>query len=216
MPDAGDGNDAPARPVVRYAAGIWPRPEAVAERAERVAALEGEIGRAPPGLVTAIGECGLDHHQAQEDRVGERELFEAQIDLARRLELPYIVHSRDAPEETIDTLKHSGYTRGIIHCYSYSPVEAEIFLGMGFHISFAGNITYKKTDRLKDTLKMMPPDKLLLETDSPFLSPQQFRGTPNNPALIIHTYTLAAELRGIGVDDLCALVAKNAHELLGI
>jgi TatD DNase family protein len=217
-------------PKLRFAAGIWPSHEAAVRRAELLPRLKAEIGAANPrdgsdgggsfaAQVTAIGECGLDRHGeegAKKDAAAERELFEGQIDLARALNLPVIVHSRDAPNETIAILKNAGWNKGIIHCYSYSPAEAEVFLALGFHISFAGNITYKKTERLREALKMVSDDRLLLETDSPFLSPQKFRGHDNNPAQIFETYALAAELRGTSPEALAALVARNASQLLGL
>jgi TatD DNase family protein len=201
-------------PAVRFAAGIWPYPEAVADREKGAAALEAQIGAAPYGLVAAVGECGLDHHQEQPDKAGERELFEAHIALAAKFDLPLIVHSRDAPAETIAILRDHPGIRGIIHCYSYGVEEARIFLDLGYHISFAGNLTYKKSDNLRETLRFVPADRLLLETDSPFLAPQSQRGKPCHPGLIAETYTAAAELRGLDIETLKNLIAVNADSLL--
>jgi TatD DNase family protein len=201
-------------PAVRFAAGIWPYPEAVANRVNAAAALEAQIRAAPPGFTVAVGECGLDHHQEQPDKAGERELFEAHIALAAKFDLPLIVHSRDAPTETIAVLRDHPGIRGIIHCYSYGVEEARIFLDLGYHISFAGNLTYKKSDNLRETLRFVPAGRLLLETDSPFLAPQSQRGKPCHPGLIAETYTLAAELRGLDREALKKLIATNADALL--
>jgi TatD DNase family protein len=201
-------------PAVRFAAGIWPSPQAVADRARMMTALEAQIRAAPPGFVAAVGECGLDHHQEQPDRAGERDLFEAHIDLARALGLPLIVHTRDAPSETRDILRAHPDVRGVIHCYSYGVDEARCFLDMGYAISFAGNLTYKKTDNLRETVRFVPADRLLLETDSPFLSPRARRGTPCNPGFIAETYALTAELRGTDVGTLTEQIAANADVLL--
>jgi TatD DNase family protein len=201
-------------PAVRFAAGIWPYPEAVADRVNAAATLEAQIRAAPPDLTVAVGECGLDHHQEQPDKAGERELFEAHIALAAKFDLPLIVHSRDAPAETIAILRDHPGIRGIIHCYSYGVEEARVFLDLGYHISFAGNLTYKKSDNLCETLRFVPDDRLLLETDSPFLAPQSQRGKPCHPGLIAETYTVAADLRGLSIEMLKNLIAANADSLL--
>jgi TatD DNase family protein len=200
--------------AVRFAAGIWPHPQAVADRERMAAVLEAQIEAAPSGFVVAVGECGLDHHQEQPDKAGERELFEAHIALAARFDLPLIVHSRDAPAETMALLRDHPGIRGIIHCYSYGVEEARVFLDLGYHISFAGNLTYKKSDNLRETIRFVPDDRLLLETDSPFLAPQSRRGQPCRPEFITETYALAAELRGMALDALKNLIAANADMLL--
>jgi TatD DNase family protein len=201
-------------PAVRFAAGIWPYPHAVADRVKMIAALEAQIKAAPPDFTVAVGECGLDHHQEQPDKTGERELFEAHIALAARFDLPLIVHSRDAPMETIAILRSHPGIRGIIHCYSYGIEEARAFLDLGYHISFAGNLTYKKSDNLRETIQFVPKDRLLLETDSPFLAPQSQRGKPCHPGLIAETYTVAATLCGLDIGTLKELIAANANALL--
>jgi TatD DNase family protein len=201
-------------PAVRFAAGIWPYPQAVADRVRTVAVLEAQIKAAPSGFTVAVGECGLDHHQEQPDKAGERELFEAHIALAAKFDLPLIVHSRDAPAETMAILRNHPGIRGIIHCYSYGVEEARVFLDLGYHISFAGNLTYKKSDNLRETIRFVPQNRLLLETDSPFLAPQSQRGKPCHPGLIAETYTVAAELRGLKTETLAEIVAANADALL--
>jgi TatD DNase family protein len=201
-------------PAVRFAAGIWPYPQAVADRVRAVAALEAQIKAAPSGFTVAVGECGLDHHQEQPDKAGEHELFEAHIALAAKFDLPLIVHSRDAPAETIAILRSHPGIRGIIHCYSYGVEDARVFLDLGYHISFAGNLTYKKSDNLRETIRFVPQDRLLLETDSPFLAPQSQRGKPCHPGLIAETYAIAAELRGLKIEALVYLIAANADALL--
>jgi TatD DNase family protein len=204
-------------PSVRFAAGIWPTPEAVARREEEMAVLRAQIESA--GQVAAIGECGLDHHQEQPDRDGERELFIAHLELARELGLPIIVHSRDAPLETYEILRafsdHGGGGHGVIHCFSYGSAEARQFLDLGYYISFAGNITYKKSEHLNEALRVVPPSRLLLETDSPFLAPQSHRGKPSHPGLIAETYAKAAAVLGITVETLADDIARNAAALFG-
>jgi TatD DNase family protein len=203
---------------VRFSAGLWPDPENIAGRRELVPQLEAHIAVAPPGLVAAVGECGLDHHQelppgTELDKAGETELLEMLLDLAGRLALPIIIHSRDAPEETAVILARHPGVRGVIHCFSYGKDEARKFLDLGYYISFAGNVTYKNAPKLREALLFVPQDRLLLETDSPFLAPVPHRGKPANPGMVVENYTLAAELRGIGLIALGEQIAENAENL---
>jgi TatD DNase family protein len=203
---------------VRFSAGLWPDPENIAGRRELVPQLEAHIAAAPVGLVAAVGECGLDHHQelppgTEMDKAGETELLEMLLDLAGRLRLPIIIHSRDAPEETVAILARYSGVRGVIHCFSYGKDEARKFLDLGYYISFAGNVTYKNALKLREALIFVPQDRLLLETDSPFLAPVPHRGKPANPGMVMENYILAAELRGTGLMALGERIAENAESL---
>jgi TatD DNase family protein len=203
---------------VRFSAGLWPDPENIARRRELVPQLERDIAAAPPGLVVAVGECGLDHHQelpagAELDKAGERELLEMLLDLAERRGLPIIIHSRDAAEETAAVLAGFPGARGVIHCFSYGPAEARTFLDLGYHISFAGNLTYKNARNLREALCYVPPDRLLLETDAPFLAPVPHRGKPSDPGMVTENYALAAELRGLSFHALAAGISGNVRNL---
>ncbi|MDR2629697.1 MAG: TatD family hydrolase [Spirochaetaceae bacterium] len=205
---------------VRYAAGIWPYPEAIAGRRELAAALEQQIREAPPRLLAAVGECGLDRHwnkaETGADTAGEQELLEAQLDLAKQYHLPIIIHSRDAAEETAEILSRYPEVRGVIHCFSYGVSQAKTFLDLGYYLSFAGTLTYKNAGPLREALKLVPQDRLLLETDSPYLAPVPYRGNPAEPGMVEETYGLAAELRGIHQEKLKALIAQNTLDLFGI
>ena len=204
---------------IRFAAGIWPYPEAIAGRRELTAVLEQQIRAAPPGRLAAVGECGLDRHwntpEAGADITGERELFEAQLDLAKQHRLPIIVHSRDAAGETVEILSRYPELRGVIHCFSYGVPQAKAFLDLGYYLSFAGTLTYKNAEPLRDALRFVPADRLLLETDAPFLAPAPYRGNPAEPGMVGETYCRAAELRGISLENLKALAAKNVLYLFG-
>ena len=204
---------------IRFAAGIWPYPEAIAGRRELITILEQQIRQAPPGALAAVGECGLDRHwnkaETGGDIAGERELFEAQLDLAKHYGFPIIIHSRDAAGETADILSHYPEVRGVIHCFSYGVLQAKTFLDRGFYLSFAGTLTYKNTGPLREALQFVPEDRLLLETDSPFLAPVPYRGSPAEPGMVRETYRLAAELRGISPEKLKALAAQNVRDLFG-
>jgi TatD DNase family protein len=199
----------------RFAAGVWPHKEAIVNIEEQMAALERDITGAPAGSVVAVGECGFDRRENPEAGGGERALLEAQLDLARRKRLPVIIHSREAPEETFETLKaHSGSV-GVIHCFSYGIREAKTFLDIGFYISFAGNLTFKNAQNLRETIKTIPLDRLLLETDSPYLAPAPYRGKAAHPGMISGTYALAAELLKIDIENLKETVRHNAEKLFG-
>jgi TatD DNase family protein len=207
---------------VRFASGLWPHALSIQRREELVPALEKDIRAAPPGLVCALGEFGLDHHwngddhEGSPDLSGERELMEAQLELARRLNLPVIIHSRDAPVETAEILGRFHGVRGVIHCFSYGPAELKAFLDMDYFISFAGNLSYKNAGALRDACGAVPGGRLLLETDCPYLAPVPFRGKPADPGMVEENYKLAAELRETSVEALAEQIAANVKELFGV
>jgi TatD DNase family protein len=163
----------------------------------------------------AIGECGFDRRENPEPSVAEQDLLGAQLDLARHRQLPVIIHSREAAEETIDTLAAYPGINGVIHCFSYTAQETRVFLDMGFYISFAGNLTFKNAQNLRDALQSVPLNRLLLETDSPYLAPTPYRGKSAHPGMIIETYRCAAELLKIDIEILKENLKQNAARLFG-
>ena len=215
-----------ARSFMYYSAGIWPDVESIKDRENQVKLLRESI---TPGSIIAVGECGLDHHwnpsgedgRSEEDfdeqvYRGERELFEAQIQLARDLKLPVIVHSRDAFQDTLECINNIGYHNGIIHCYSYGIDEARAFLDLGWYIALGGGITYTKKSKLEqmqELIRFIPSDRLLTETDAPYLAPVPFRGQANSPVLVEHVFNYIAQARGITVDELNATVDSNIKSL---
>jgi TatD DNase family protein len=201
---------------VRFAAGNWPYTEAIEQRHEKIARLEQEIGSFPAGRVAAVGECGFDRKETPEYSAAERELLELQLDLARRTGLPVIIHSREAYRETLETLTAFPDVRGVIHCFTYGPQEAAAFLDLGYFISFAGNLTYKNAATIREALKVVPDDRLLLETDCPFLAPVPNRGKACEPGMVGFTYALAAEIRNTPLDALKVIAARNARSLFGL
>lgn len=222
-----------ARALVRYSAGIWPDVEAIKSREESVGKLRESIALfSDKGRLSAIGECGLDHHwnpggtDARDEKdfdrsiyEGERALFQMQIELAGEAGLPVIVHSRDAFEDTLDCIKNMGYHNGIIHCFSYGKKEVEAFLDLGWHIAFGGGVTYtkkQKMDEMRSLLRFVPDDRILMETDAPYLAPVPFRGTTNTPVLVEHCYNFVAEARGISPDKLSEIVDRNIRALFKI
>ena len=214
-----------ARSFMYFSAGIWPDVDSIKDRQNQMKILRDSV---TPD-VHAIGECGLDHHwnpsgedgRCEEDfdkqvYQGERELFQAQIELARELALPVIVHSRDAFEDTLDCIKNCGYDNGIIHCYSYGIEEARAFLDRGWYIALGGGITYTKKSKLEQMealIRYIPSDRLLTETDAPYLAPVPFRGQANSPVLVEHVFNYLAQVRGLTAQDLSTLVDENIRRL---
>lgn len=218
-----------------FSAGIWPAPEAIRDRKNQIVELERQIKVALDSSdqfykkVVAVGECGLDHHWNpsgvdgrcesdfdQELFDGEKEMFLMQLDLAKKYSLPVVVHTRDAFEGTVECLKDAGYDNGIIHCYSYGLEEAKVFLDRGWYLAFGGGVTYTKKakmDAMIELLRYVPSDRLLMETDAPYLAPVPFRGQKNTPLLIEHSYKFVADARGISVDSLSETVDSNIRKL---
>jgi len=205
-------------PGVSFSAGIWPSREAIQDRFRQMEILREGIASAGEERLVAIGECGLDRHWNTEEAIwkGEAELFAAQAWLAVELDLPIIVHSRDAAEETAAVLQGIPGVRGVIHCFSYGAEEARQFLDAGFYLSFAGTLTYKNADGLRAALAFTPPDRILLETDSPYLAPVPFRGKPAEPGMVVYTYAAAALIKGLSVEELAEKVEDNYRRLFGI
>jgi TatD DNase family protein len=201
---------------VRFACGIWPHREFLDNPEENAAKMEKDIDGAPESLVVAIGECGFDKRENPQFSCGEERLLELQLDIAARKCLPVIIHSRDAPEQTIAALSRFPSVHGVIHCFSYTGSEAKTFLDMGYYISFAGNLTYKNAHNLRSALLYIPQDRLLLETDCPYLAPSFHRGKVCHPGMIIETYKAAAEILKIDIIELKRLIAENARKLFRV
>ncbi|MDR2600945.1 MAG: TatD family hydrolase [Spirochaetaceae bacterium] len=199
--------------AVRYAAGVWPHKTEIGRVYENAAELCSQIENAPEGKVAAIGECGFDLRENPQRPNEETALLEMQLSLAQKYALPVIIHSREEAERTIETLKRFPAVTGVIHCFSYSKKEARSFLDMGWYISFAGNLTFKSAVQLRETLPFVPENRLLLETDCPFLAPEPYRGEPCLPKMIVETYKLAAKLRGDSFEEIKNIVAHNAKAL---
>ena len=163
--------------------------------------------------VIAWGEIGLDFYYDHSPRDVQQEVFRRQIHIARELDLPIIVHSRDADDETVQVLTEecsdSGFRGGIMHCFGGTRAMAEALMPLGFLISFAGNVTFKKAENLREAAKAVPLDKLLVETDCPFLTPVPFRGKRNEPAFVAHTANFLADLYDIEPARMAAATTKN-------
>jgi TatD DNase family protein len=159
----------------------------------------------------AVGETGLDYFRDYAPRDAQQRLFDAQLALAREVRKPVVVHTRAADEDTRARLVDHGGTV-VLHCFS-SPPLLEPALEQGWYVSFAGNVTYKNAYDLRDCARSVPLDRLLAETDSPYLAPQAVRGRRNEPAYVVHTYDFLSELRG---EDVRARIEENAARVFGL
>ena len=163
----------------------------------------------------AVGEIGLDYHYSPETREAQLKLFGEQLEEARRRNLPVVIHTREADDDTIALLKEIP-SRGIIHCYTGTPEYAKRFLDLGFYISISGIVTFKPADNVRASARVVPDDRILIETDSPFLAPVPLRGQPNEPAFIVHTCEFLAKLRGMSAEDFAELTFANAERILAV
>jgi TatD DNase family protein len=146
----------------------------------------------------------------------QEESFRRQILLARDVRLPFIVHCREADEDVIRILGECGYTRGVVHCFGGTAEQATALVELGMHVSFCGNVTYKKNDAMRAAAKAVPLERLLLETDSPFLAPGKRRGKRNEPAFVVATAAFLASLKDVSVERLVERTTRNARELFGL
>lgn len=164
--------------------------------------------------IAAIGEIGLDFHYNPETAKAQCDLFAAQLELAKELDLPVVIHTRDADDATIGVLDEMDFHNGIIHCFTGSvPFERKL-LDRGFMISISGIVTFRAADNVRDAALFVPNDRLLVETDSPFLAPIPKRGTENEPAFITHTVEFLANLRKTTPEALALLTTDNAKGIL--
>ncbi|MBA2636628.1 MAG: TatD family hydrolase [Solirubrobacterales bacterium] len=161
----------------------------------------------------AIGETGLDFYRDGAPRADQARAFAAQIELARTTGKPLVIHARDAGEEVVATLReHARGVRVVLHCFSM-PEQLDACLAEGFWISFAGNVTYPRSEALAAVVHRVPQDRLLVETDAPYLTPQPVRKERNQPAFVVHTARFVAQRRGMALDALDAVVERNAAAL---
>jgi len=166
--------------------------------------------------VIAIGECGLDYHYDNSERGAQRERFQAHIEAARRTGLPLVVHTRDAEEDTAEILAaavHEGGICGVLHCFTGTADLARKALDLGFYISLSGIVTFKNARDLQETATWLPADRMLVETDAPFLAPVPHRGRTCEPAFVADTAAFVAELRGTPVEALAEATTENFFRL---
>lgn len=168
--------------------------------------------------VVAIGEMGLDYYWDKSPKDVQKEVFRRQIALAKEVNLPIVIHNRDATEDVVTILKEEGAAEvgGIMHCFTGSLETAKACMEMNFYISFGGPVTFKNAKKPKEVVKEIPSDRLLIETDCPYLTPVPFRGKRNEPSYVKYIAEQIAELREISFEELAELTTKNAKKVFRI
>jgi TatD DNase family protein len=169
--------------------------------------------------VIAWGEIGLDYHYDHSPRDVQLEVFRRQLRIARSLDLPVVIHSREADDDTINILRDelSGHRRaGVLHCFGGSLQMARDAIDLGFYISFAGNLTFKKAEDLRDIARQLPLDRLLIETDCPYLTPVPYRGKRNEPARVVETAGCLAGLHGKELEEIGRITSENFMQLFAL
>ena len=166
--------------------------------------------------IVAIGEIGFDYHYEDTDKARQQEFFERQLSLAREMNMPVIIHDREAHGDCFDTVRRYPGVRGVFHSYSGSAEMAKELVKMGWYISFSGVLTFKNAAKVKEVAAIVPRDRLLIETDCPYLAPHPHRGVLNHSGLMHLTLEALADIHGASSDDFADLTAKNAAKLFGI
>lgn len=169
--------------------------------------------------VVAIGEIGLDYYRDYSSKELQLRALEAQLQLAAELDLPVILHNRDSDDDLLIALKHSGNSNqndpGVFHSFSTSWQTAVAALDMGYYLGFSGPVTYKKADDLRAVVSKVPLDRILVETDAPFLAPQRYRGKRNEPAYVSLVAEMIASVRGLEIEEIAQQTTKNTIQLFG-
>jgi TatD DNase family protein len=202
-------------PECRFSIGVHPHiAKSFAERPQHAAdVVREQIARTPD--TRAIGEIGLDYHYDFAPRDIQQQVFRAQLALAKELDLPVVIHTREADEDTVRLLQEEGrgMLRGVLHCFTGGAALARAGLDLGLYISWSGIITFPKSAELRQTARGVPLDRALIETDSPFLAPPPHRGKRNEPAYVAQVAGTLADLHGIPEQDVRARTAANFHAL---
>jgi TatD DNase family protein len=202
-------------PAVRFSVGVHPQTaRQFQEGPDGAAVLVADVIAEQPST-RALGEIGLDYHYDHSPHDVQREVFRAQLRLARRLALPLVIHTREAEDDTFRILEEEGAAEvgGVFHCFTGDRPMARRALDMGFHISLSGIVTFPKALELKEVARELPLDRLLIETDSPFLSPVPYRGGRNEPARVVVVGEAIAELRGVSASVVREAVQHNFSRL---
>jgi TatD DNase family protein len=215
----GAGSPGLAPPDVRLILGVHPHNASLFDAATdlRLCAMVREL---PAGLVVGLGELGLDFHYDHSPRDAQRDAFRRQLALAHELALPVTVHLRDAHDEGLAILRECGVPEAgcIIHCFTEGPETAAAFLALSpaVRISFAGPVTFAKAQQIRDALAVVPLERVLAETDSPFLAPAPYRGEPNEPAFVTLNVARIAEVLGVPAAEVAAATLDNARRVFGL
>jgi TatD DNase family protein len=171
--------------------------------------------QADSGLIVAVGEIGLDYHWDTGTRENAVALFDTQVAIAVQSDLPVVVHNREADSDVLEIIRRHR-PRGVMHCFSQDAEFCRRCLDLDMHISFGGNLTYRRSDAIRESARIVPPERLLVETDAPYLSPAPVRGLPNHPGHLGFTISALAELRGVDARELAVVTGDNAWGLFGL
>ncbi|MBO1004735.1 TatD family hydrolase [Pseudogracilibacillus auburnensis] len=198
-----------------YASVGWHPVDAIDMTEEDLIWLE-EVAKHPK--VVALGEMGLDYHWDKSPKDIQKEVFRKQIELAKKINLPIIIHNRDATKDIVHILREesAGEVGGIMHCYSGSAEVAKQCIDLNFYISLGGPVTFKNAKKPKEVAKQVPLDRLLIETDCPYLAPHPYRGKRNEPAYVRLVAEEIAELKGLDIETVAEATTKNAKKVFGI
>lgn len=195
--------------------GIHPHDAKDADRAS----LDELKGLARGDKVVAVGETGLDFHYNFSKQPDQKRVFAAHLEMAKELDLPVVVHSRNAFDETIDILDtHGGGLKGVVfHCFGGTAEQARALLERGYYVSFTGVVTFKNAETVREAAKVVPLDRMMVETDCPYMSPEPMRKQkPNEPALMIHTARFLAKLKGVDADEFNGAATETARQFFGL
>ncbi len=205
-------------PAVRFAVGI--HPHAAGRFASALDAAPARLRHAVAVLprVCAVGEIGLDYHYNLSPPEVQRAIFRAQVVLAGEMHLPVVVHTREAEPDTVTVLEQAGGKdlRGVLHCFTGSAEMARWAVRAGFYVSFAGIVTFRNAGALREIAAGIPLDRLLVETDCPYLAPVPFRGTRNEPSLVVEVAKTIASIKRVSTEELDRAVTANFHALFGV
>ncbi len=166
--------------------------------------------------VKAIGEIGLDYFYEHSDRKTQLKCFEEQVALAKELKLPLSIHCRDAFKDAFEVLDRVGYSNGVFHCFTGTWEEAQTAVEKGFYISISGIVTFKKSTILQDVVRHLPIEKMLIETDAPFLAPEPHRGKRNEPAYVRYTAQKIADLKNLSLEEVATITTQNATKVFSL
>lgn len=168
--------------------------------------------------VVAIGETGLDYHYTPETKALQQSIFAQQIEIANKVNKPLIIHTRSARQDTMEMLEQGGAEKcgGVLHCFTEDLAMAKRAMDIDFYISISGIITFRNAEELRDVVRHVPLDRLLVETDSPYLAPIPYRGKPNQPAYVRETCEYLAALKGVSVEELARITTQNVQKLFKI
>ena len=215
------GGVAEAWPGARFAVGVHPHQAGAVD--DEAGGLDGVAPLLQRALdaragTCAIGEIGLDYHYDFAPRRTQVEVFRRQIALARELGLPVVIHTREADDDTLDALRAEGRgdVEGVFHCFTGDAAFARRALDLGFHVSFSGIITFRNAEAIRDAAALVPADRLLAETDAPYLSPVPYRGRRNEPARVSHVIDTLCGVRGVGRSDTIEATRRSYARLFGL